>query len=38
MGDLPTATLGGTGLKVSRLGFGAMELRDVDGAGETTEV
>ena len=37
MGDLPTATLGGTGLKVTRLGFGAMELRDVDGARAVTD-
>ena len=37
MGDLPTATLGRTGLKVTRLGFGAMELRDVDGARAVTD-
>ena len=27
MADLPTATLGRTGLEVTKLGYGAMELR-----------
>ncbi len=27
MSDLPTATLGRTGLEVTKLGYGAMELR-----------
>jgi aryl-alcohol dehydrogenase-like predicted oxidoreductase len=31
MANLPTATLGRTGLEVTRLGFGAMELRAADG-------
>ena len=37
MADLPIATLGRTGLKVTRLGFGAMELRDDDGARAVTD-
>lgn len=37
MADLPIATLGRTGLKVTRLGFGAMELREDDGARAVTD-
>ncbi|MEE9279143.1 MAG: aldo/keto reductase [Myxococcota bacterium] len=32
MSDLPTATLGRTGLEVTKLGYGAMELRGARGA------
>ena len=31
MANLPTAVLGRTGLEVTRLGYGAMELRSNDG-------
>ena len=34
---LPTATLGRTGLRVSRLGFGAMELRDAPSGRPVTD-
>src|SRR5262245_55327894 len=38
MADLPTATLGRTGLEVTKLGFGAMELRDGSRAGVASDV
>jgi len=34
MSGLPTATLGRTGLEVTKLGYGAMELRGADRAAE----
>jgi aryl-alcohol dehydrogenase-like predicted oxidoreductase len=34
MSDLPTATLGRTGLEVTKLGYGAMELRGADRAAD----
>jgi aryl-alcohol dehydrogenase-like predicted oxidoreductase len=38
MSDLPTATLGRTGLEVTKLGYGAMELRHGDRAGSAGQV